>query len=798
MRAKIGWGIALALSVLVTGCVEMMAVTPQLGTRSGDRQVAVKSKVLAVGSLAYSPDGRQLISSGVAPAIRVWDVASARGQLAIPIEASYGVVGLAFARDGKSLFATGMTGLFGDSFTAQWDVESGKKIRDIPGQFLSRLFTTPDGRYLFGSEFKIGNLFDVPYFNTLQVDLSSGATIRTFRQLQIGAMSSDGRRIALMGQGRKGLALVDVQTGAQLWQVSDRGVDGVAFTPDGRHLLTSHSEYHGALGSSMTISVTLRDASTGFPVKELLRYDEPSTFLASDKDNAQIKFLVAAPDGSRFVSGNNKGDYRMWNLADGQLIHALKRPDEKMILDMSPAFAEFSPNGRLLAITSAASVRVFNAASGEEVAAMIAFDDGEWLVSTPSGYYNASDKGDQYLEVSVGGQPFSIAQLRESFYRPDLVKVALSGGTLSEFKRVADIKPPPSVTIVETPLATDARLVSVRLRVKDQGGGIGDVRLYRNGTAVVLDRNRTVSPEAGAEGVILPYDIPLEPGPNAIRAIVFNADNSMQSADAAISVQANIVARPPALHAIVIGIKDFSNPRLALKYTVSDAKLFASTLGSKSRSLFSSVNVRTLVTPADTTKTAIVAALKQAQRDVGPDDLFVFYVASHGTVDDGQYLLITSNVGSTASARLKQDALTQEALKELISNIPASKKLIVLDTCSAGQLGDALQVAMLTRGMSDDTAMKVLSRAVGSTVLSAATSVQEALEGYKGQGLFTYVIVEGLNGAADTDRDGFVKTLELADYVDNMVPELAEKVFQHKQYPIVSPTGQGFPLVRTR
>ena len=76
--------------------------------------------------------------------------------------------------------------------------------------------------------------------------------------------------------------------------------------------------------------------------------------------------------------------------------------------------------------------------------------------------------------------------------------------------------------------------------------------------------------------------------------------------------------------------------------------------------------------------------------------------------------------------------------------------------------------------------------------------MQEALEGYRNQGLFTYVIVEGLNGAADTDKDGYVKTLELADYVDNVVPELAEKVFKHKQYPIVSPTGQGFPLVRIR
>ena len=132
----------------------------------------------------------------------------------------------------------------------------------------------------------------------------------------------------------------------------------------------------------------------------------------------------------------------------------------------------------------------------------------------------------------------------------------------------------------------------------------------------------------------------------------------------------------------------------------------------------------------------------------------------------------------------------------LISNIPASKKFVVLDTCNAGQMGDAIQMAMLTRGMSEDTAMKVLSRAVGSTVLSASTSAQEALEGYKGHGLFTYVVVAGLSGKADENGDGFVKTLELADYVDSQVPILAETVFKRRQYPIVSPTGQGFPLAR--
>jgi uncharacterized caspase-like protein len=100
--------------------------------------------------------------------------------------------------------------------------------------------------------------------------------------------------------------------------------------------------------------------------------------------------------------------------------------------------------------------------------------------------------------------------------------------------------------------------------------------------------------------------------------------------------------------------------------------------------------------------------------------------------------------------------------------------------------------------MSEDTAIKVLSRAVGSTVLSASTSSQEALEGYEGHGLFTWVVAEGLGGKADGDKDGFVKTMELANYVDEKVPELAEKVFKRAQYPIVSPCGMAFPIAKVR
>jgi uncharacterized caspase-like protein len=270
----------------------------------------------------------------------------------------------------------------------------------------------------------------------------------------------------------------------------------------------------------------------------------------------------------------------------------------------------------------------------------------------------------------------------------------------------------------------------------------------------------------------------------------------MQSLDAVQEITASYASNAkPSIYALVVGINEYKNPRLQLNYAVADARLFSDALQNGAITLFEGITVEELTTPEETTNENIVRAFK-AYRSIRPDDLFVFYVASHGTVDDGEYFLVTSNVGSTSTAKLRSDAISQTTLKELIANVPTTKKLIVIDTCSAGALGSAIQTAMLTRGMSEDTAMKVLSRAVGSTILSASTGVQEALEGYQGHGLFTYAIAEGLSGKADADRDGFIKTTELANYVDDEVPVLAERIFMKAQYPIVAPSGQAFPVAR--
>lgn len=797
----------LLLATLVGGC----AVTPKIQLNAGDMTMEVKKEVPLVTVADYSPDGKSIVTGGMGGAVRLWDLADAKEAKKFKTTADTPIIrDITYSPDGKTIAVSthGVTKFTAD-VTTLWDVATGLQIKAFAENFGGRLSFSPDGKLLLGQVGGFGggavNLLDI---QTGVFVLKTGSESSMGQAGFTGRLSPDGKYIFLWGAEIKTLisfpefsvSLSEIATGREVWRKSIQ-CDEAAFSPDGQQLLLSlHTQE--SRGGDFKISFRTLDTATGAQIKEFGHASIPGGAFDVDKILHQVRALAFSPDGKHFLSGNLRGEYKLWDFAAGTMVRQFKTVDEAegTVMNTAPS-VKFSPDGKTAVAASLASTRLYDVSTGDELATMISYEDGEWLVTTPDGYYNSSEKADQYLSVTVGGKPYTTSQLRESFYRPDIVKVALAGHALSGLRKVADIKPPPNVVIINTPASVSSDQATVSLEVKDQGGGIGDVRLYLNGTAVVLDRgNRSliVKPVTDGAARTFSYQLQLISGKNSLRAIAFNADNSMQSTDAIYEIDAKIAVKKPALHALVVGIQQYENPKLTLKYPVADAMLFADTLDAGAAKLFDTIKITRLTTRQETTSASITAALDKMRTQVGPNDLFVFYVASHGTVDDGEYYLITSNVGATSTEKLKRDALNQNSLKELISNIPTSKKLIVLDTCNAGKLGDAIQVAMLTRGMSEDTAFKVLSRAVGSTILSAANSQQEALEGYRGHGLFTYVLSEGLQGKADLDKDGFVKTTELASYIEDEVPELAEKVFNHKQYPVASPSGQGFPVARSR
>jgi len=765
----------ITLTICLTLFLAACAATPVL-TGKGDMSREIKQKAPVVGSVDISPDGRYVLSGGIDSFI-LWDILQGKKIKTFTHESFRdNTIKVAFSPDGKH-FASGGKG------TKLWDFVTKQEIMTFDNVIASSIAFSPDGKFFLHGKYLLHG-GDMKVF-----EVATGAEIRSFKgpypnDLWAVAYSPDGKYV-LSGNASDKMGGTMTLWNSLLGKPVKTAVGSVGFFTGVVRAVSFSSDGAYALSGGGDNSLILWDAKKLTAIKKFAGHTGPSG----------IWSVAFSPDGKYALSAGFSGEVKIWDLASGSEWKTLRG----YVGINKGTSARFSPDGKYVISAGDASTRIWEAATGEEIATMIAFEDGEWIITTDNGYYTSSPKGDQYLSVTVGGKRYSTEQLRESFYRPDLIQVALGGGSLKDLKKVADVKPPPVVAIVDTPKSTDKSDAAITLKITDAGGGIGDIRLYLNGSAVMLDSTRGIKIVSSNQNEIRKtYQMKLISGVNVVRAIAFNADNTMQSTDAVHEITAAFKAvGKPSLYALVIGINEYKNPKLQLNYAVADSNLFARTLKEGAKPLFEKVEVKKLSSKEETTRENILKELK-AMQSLNPDDLFVFYVASHGTVDDGEYFLITSNVGSLSTAKLKTDSISQNTIKELVANIPATKKLIVIDTCSAGKLGDVIQTAMLTRGMSEDTAMKVLSRAVGSTILSASTSVQEALEGYNGHGLFTYVLADGLTGKADKSKSGFIKTTELADYVDNEVPLLAEKVFKRPQYPTISISGQGFPIGKVK
>ena len=83
-----------------------------------------------------------------------------------------------------------------------------------------------------------------------------------------------------------------------------------------------------------------------------------------------------------------------------------------------------------------------------------------------------------------------------------------------------------------------------------------------------------------------------------------------------------------------------------------------------------------------------------------------------------------------------------------------------------------------------------------SNLLLPAESDQFATEFKElGHGLFTYALLQGMEGKADgSPKDGKVTVYELRSYVDDQIPALSERYRGETQYPIGNAYGQDFPV----
>ena len=462
--------------------------------------------------------------------------------------------------------------------------------------------------------------------------------------------------------------------------------------------------------------------------------------------------------------------------------------------------------GRIAVETESVGLhRAYDLSTGNLLLQFLATPDGEWLALTPEGFFAASANGARLVSVSSGLRAFSVDQVYQQLYRPDVVRDTLLAALNNTRFTPPDV--PDLETILQTGPAPLARFnapldgtratddtVEIVAELRDEGGGIGRVEWRVNGLTVEVQSRSAAALGADEDATLARTRVALEPGANVIEIVAYNAAGLLASAPQSLTVQWDGVASsvPPALHVLAVGVNDYADGRLKLNFAAADARAFSEAMRTAAQGLFPDFTIVTLLDD-EVTEARLDAAFTELGKTVKPQDVFLFFLAGHGKTLEGKYYFLPQDFRFEGDDPIRMHAIDQDRWQEWAARVKARKSVMIYDTCESGSLTGTRSV---DAAMAQSAAVQRLTRAMGRTILSASTDDAPALEGYKGHGVMTYALLEGM-GAGDANGNATIEVTELAAFIDAKVPELSAAAFGQRQVPQMSIRGSDFALGAT-
>ncbi|MGZ8898879.1 MAG: WD40 repeat domain-containing protein [Limisphaerales bacterium] len=316
---------------LVSGSADNTARVWSMGTLAEVHQVRTPGS--SIGDVALSPDGQKLatVDTFLTNCVKIWDLET-ESQLRVIPKTNWTGQWCRFAPDGNLLVVGS------DRSVVLWNVETAEQMRAFNG--------------VTGAVTMISDLW-MPNDSTLAAIASDGNVyLWNFDTAALSLVVSGTHVVAAAGVPNDFLTV----TSAMDWNVRIRQLPGndtvrtlrghttsvhagVAFSPDGRYVLSGGTEE----------ATRLWDRKTGHPVREFVGSGVGTMAAAFSPNGSNVLTTIGLPSPAA----------RLWNTETGELVREFKWNGSWAM------GAVFSPDGTRIAVSEQlGSVRIFEVATG--------------------------------------------------------------------------------------------------------------------------------------------------------------------------------------------------------------------------------------------------------------------------------------------------------------------------------------------------------------------------------------------------------------------------------------------------
>jgi len=528
----------------------------------------------------------------------------------------------------------------------------------------------------------------------------------------------------------------------------------------------------------------IRDMSSGRIITDIFtnKHEQNKQALSASRNVMPVDYISFNPVKRQAVSTyHNSNIVKLWDFLNGREIKTFTGDEGQKNLAAFNNEINKNVSGLWDISTSDGTIRILEASSKREIAQFVTYNDGEWIVLTPDGYYNASPNGDKYLNIRVDNKVYGINQYRSTFFRPQIVEERLQGAAAPMQLSIQKAEKPP-VVVIHDPLNgavinADQAEISVTVESKQ---AIKNIQFFVNGRLINCEsiscingyntETTGITFTENQNRLVFKANFKLDHGNNYIEVIASNSHEGYDSIEVFSHQPVSKQNTLPNLRILSIGINNYNSPLLDnLKFAVNDAKEIINFFKNQEGTAYSSVNSRIIadgemLTPVKKNITDGLNFLKEADEN----DTIILFIAGHGILDEnGSFFLMPSDASFNQNGSIKSsEAISLNEIKTICYGY--GRKIILIDAChSAGENNNMTRILDNTRLAKD-----LESR--GSVIVTAGRNEQPSQEHENlKHGVFTYAILQGLAGEAQQEN-GVISMTALYNYIKNKVRNLTD------------------------